>query len=146
MAKRRKLQGRPLLVASAGAALAVGCGGGQVPIRTGNLMPPPEPDHGVICVTVTPEEAVETVTVHGQVSSGPEHCVPVVAEGSVVVEVSAPGYTTYTTMVDLAEEVQLSVELEPEGPPPPPTDVAPPPDEPPPPVGNLMPPPELPPK
>jgi hypothetical protein len=122
---RRKLRGRPLLVAS-GVLLAAGCprlGPAEPPV--GNLMPPIDPVT-TLCVEALPAEAGAVVEVNGVVAS--EHCVEVTGPGYVRVRVSAPGYVTQTLEVPFSMEMKpitvqlgvLSPEMEP--------------------VGNLMPP------
>lgn len=128
MARRRRVTGRPLLVASAGAAMSVGCGGlsREVP-PVGNLVIPPEPVVGEVCVEVTPADA--TVSLNGEVVSA--RCGYVPAEGKLTVEVSAPGYLTETIEFvpgDPIDPDPVKVDLTP---------------APPPPIGNLVPPPEV---
>lgn len=139
MAKRRRIQGKPLLLASTTVAIAVGCAGGSnPPIRTGNLMPPPMMK-GEVCITVTPEDAA--VTLDGMAVDEP--CEAIESHGMVTVEATAPGHEPYSQSVELTEKVELTIALVPKPPPPPPPppiDIPPPP---PPPVGNLMPPPDI---
>ncbi|MEZ4316928.1 MAG: hypothetical protein R3F61_05480 [Myxococcota bacterium] len=146
MAKRRPMTGTPLLLATAGVVLAVGCGGNKQegPVVTGNLMPPPKV-HATVCVDKTPEDAV--VRIDAEVAS--QRCTEIESYGSPTVSVSAPGYVTQEQIPELVadEEITLTFALVPDEPinrpvgnlmaPPGPPD--PPPE---PPIGNLMPPPE----
>jgi hypothetical protein len=137
MAKRRRIQGKPLLVASVGVAVALGCGGGgalrDTTMVVGNLIAPPPMD-GEVCVDRVPADA--TVTIDGEPAT--ERCTVVNGYGPVSVEVSAPGFVTQTqdVLIDGVTEVQVMLE-EVAAPKPPPKDL---PDRP---VGNLMPPPEI---
>lgn len=97
MPERRPLRGKPLMIATAGVILAVGCtgsanNGAPDPIPVGNLMPPPMVQ---VCVKTVPEGA--TVTLNGAVADG--GCAEVYM-GPTAVTVSADGYTTYTGTVD----------------------------------------------
>ena len=131
MARRRKITGAPLLLASAGMALAVGCSGNGRggPVVTGNLMPPPKVQ-GTVCVDATPDTA--TIQVQGKIVT--ERCTSVETWGQAEVEVSAPGHLPDKRLVDLIEgqqvEVSITLTAEPARPPDPPR-------------GNLMPPPEI---
>lgn len=130
MARRRPITGKPLLVASAAAAvLAVGCGTGKGGMVTGNLMPPPAVE---LCVSVTPESA--TVTLNGEPFT--DACVERDEGSPATIVVSAPGYIPQTLEHRFGDQQRIDVVLKPEPVPPP----LPPP---PPPVGNLMPPPRL---
>lgn len=86
MARRRLLTGQPLLLASAGAAVVIGCHK-QVPEQpVGNLMMSPSIE---LCIDTVPAGA--SVTVDGRPLSG--RCTPV--EGDYAhVEVSADGFET----------------------------------------------------
>ena len=127
MAQRRRINGKPLLLATAGAALVMGCSGGNKPpdVRTGNLMPPPMVK-AEVCVDKTPDTA--TVRVNEVVAT--ERCTTVETHHMITVKVSAPGYVEQTQELPAQEKIELSIALVegPEAPPPPP-------------VGNLMPPP-----
>ena len=125
MSRRRVLQGRPLLVAAGGFAVASACTGPTPPV--GNLVAPPQID-GELCVDVVPQGA--TVKVNGEPAT--QRCAPVHGyEGAeVTVDVSAPGFVGVVQHVTLAPKMDVKVELTPQAPPPP--------------VGNLMPPPRPP--
>ncbi|TNE88368.1 MAG: hypothetical protein EP330_14895 [Deltaproteobacteria bacterium] len=155
MAKRRRLSGKPLLVAAAGAALTVGCG------------KPAEPEP-TLCVKVVPDDAAAEIRIDGA-PAGPDGCAPMSEGSKREVHVEAEGYDTVEVQVpegldvivvdlvppppeppvgNLMPPPDLEIE-EPEPPPPPPPPVRPPPKTMPPvppPVGNLMPPPERMPK
>ena len=128
MARQRRLTGKPLLLATAGVALAVGCGGvgkkgGEV---MGNLMPPPK-TRGHLCVEVTPPDAL--VEIDGHLES--KRCSFVEAyDGQFILRVTAKGYADWQEGVELKPEQTLKIDLVPL----PIRDVAPKP------VGNLMPP------
>lgn len=128
MAKRRNITGTPLLVASAGFFLQLGCSGGRSkpPEVTGNLMPPPMVS-ATVCVDTEPESA--TVQLNGMIAE--ERCREVRSDGSVTLEVSAPGYSPSQQLFEIVEgeKKELKVTLEP---------ALEPPDMP---MGNLMPPP-----
>ncbi|MCO4748325.1 MAG: hypothetical protein KC912_26255 [Proteobacteria bacterium] len=136
MARRRKITGKPLLVASAAAVLAVGCGTGKGGIVTGNLMPPPTVE---LCVSVTPESA--TITLNGEPFTA--GCVESYEGSPATLVVSAPGYVSQTLEHRHGDIAQVTVVLEAEPVLPEPDIDLPPPPPPPPPVGNLMPPPDL---
>ena len=123
MTRRPMFGGRPLLAASAGLVLTIGCGNRNAPPSVGNLMAPPDRPNE-ICVDPTPADA--TVSIAGRVTT--DRCTVVTTEGPIRVEVSAPGYTTETleVMPDGAEPI--TVTLVPAGLPP---DILEP-------VGNLM--------
>jgi hypothetical protein len=101
---RRKLTGRPLLVAS-GLLLAAGCphrGSGEPPV--GNLMGPMEPV-STLCVNVVPSDVGVVVEINGVVASN--RCLEVTGWGDVHVRVTAPGYAEQRV------EVPFSLEMEP---------------------------------
>lgn len=129
MAKRRKLQGRPLLLATTTVVMVIGCGGvieNEYP-PPGNLMPPPEVT-GELCIDVEPADA--KVTVYGaHTIEWTERCDIVTAYGNVSIKAEAPGYVTETVNQYLDEEgVEAKVVLMAEPAPPP--------------VGNLVAPPQ----
>lgn len=104
--KRRTLRGAPLLVASAGAAMAVGCDGITTGTTSGNLVAPPPVE---LCVEVSPEEA--TVTLDGQAFDTEAGCQEV-WEGSHTLAADAEGYAPYTETFDLWEDTTKSIALE----------------------------------
>lgn len=110
MAKRRPIHTTPLLVASTGLAVALGCGGGSIlphdspPV--GNLMAPPMVS-GEVCVDVTPADA--KVIIEGVETT--DRCTSVETYGSFTIEVSAPGYAIETQVHGVEPEVELSITL-----------------------------------
>ncbi|TNE88367.1 MAG: hypothetical protein EP330_14885 [Deltaproteobacteria bacterium] len=115
LAKRRKIHGTPLLVASAGIGISLACGGsggGRMgpPPPPGNLMPPPDSEMVSVCVDVLPADAV--VRVDGV--EEPSRCGERRAGRTVLVEVSAPGHQTHTESVSLTESRELVIRLDPE--------------------------------
>lgn len=147
MARRRRIQGRPLLVATATAAMVIGCGGGNKnqPPPPGNLMPPPTVEVEV-CVDTVPEAAKVSIQAASNVVFS-ERCAKVEAyQGSTgKLHVEAEGYLAEDRDVVLeGPKVELKVELTeskiPEIAEPPVGNLMPPPE---PPVGNLMPPQEV---
>jgi hypothetical protein len=85
MATRRRRSGKPLLVASAGLVVSIGCGNHHPP---GNLMAPPQVQ---VCVDADPPEA--QVMIDG-VAVGSDGCRPEYA-GQVEITATAPGYEPY---------------------------------------------------
>ncbi|MCO4748378.1 MAG: hypothetical protein KC912_26525, partial [Proteobacteria bacterium] len=134
MAKRRRIQGKPLLVASVGVAVALGCGGGGKTfdsVVVGNLIAPPPMD-GEVCVDPTPADA--SVTIDGEAVT--DRCTVVQGYGPVLVEVTAPGFIAQEreVLIDGVTEVEVTLAEEPK----PVKKPKPPPREPvAPPVGNL---------
>lgn len=166
MARRRKLSGRPLLVATAATAMLVGCGGSgkaspDPPPPPGNLMPPPS-RMIELCVDAEPDGAkVEASGARMQTLT--ERCeqVEVYEGGRVQLTVSAPDHIPQSLDLEVGtkDRIEQKVQLHPspaiERPvgnlmPPPQIDDIPELDQPPkpeipePPVGNLMPPPQIP--
>lgn len=129
MARRRPLTGTPLLVASAGVVLHIGCGHGKQPDNPmGNLMPPPIAT-ATVCVDTVPESA--EVRVNGVLLTQRCETFP---QLSLQVVVEAPGFraSTQTLTVDPGATEELKVVLKPEEGPRKPE-----------PVGNLMAPPRF---
>lgn len=127
MAKRRKLQGRPLLIGSTTVAMVIGCGGVvDPPPPPGNLMAPPELT-AELCIDTEPAGA--KVVVHGvDTIEWTERCAEVTGLGGVSVTASAPGFepsTTYQSLQQPKNDLKISLFASAEVPPP---------------VGNLMPP------
>ena len=99
MARRRPLTARSLLVASGAMVLACGgaktaIGGGEGPIVTGNLMPPPMV---ALCVEATPSTAKVLVNAREPDDRG---CVDTY-NGTATVTATAEGYVPYEEKVDL---------------------------------------------
>jgi hypothetical protein len=139
VARRRPLNGRPLLVASAGIAMTIGCRTPEPPMEPpGNLMAPPMVD-GELCIDVVPAGA--KITVDGVAVTTP--CVPEHGyQGQTyAVHAEAPNFLPVDQPVALSPKMTVSITLDPI------RAVAPvePPHgnliAPPPPHGNLMPPP-----
>jgi hypothetical protein len=110
---RRKLHGRPLLVASTGVLLATGCPrpGGPNVDPVGNLMAPVERQSATLCVDVLPEGVQPVVQIEGIVTT--ERCVEVLEPGPVHVQVAAPGYLEQRLEVPFSPVMEpLTVTLE----------------------------------
>lgn len=103
--KRRALRGAPLLVASAGAVLAVGCDGGSIGTTSGNLVAPPEVE---LCVNATPEEAA--VQIDGQDLNVETGCNSV-WEGSHEITATAEGYDPYSETVEVYGDTTKEIVL-----------------------------------
>ena len=94
--KRRKTNGKPLLLATASVGLTItACIGKEV--TSGNLMPPPMVE---LCIEVEPETAQVTVNT---VTVADGECTTVY-EGSITIEATAEGYLDYSEVVDVYEE------------------------------------------
>ena len=106
MARRRKLTGRPLLIASAGAALVVGCGRLTPVAPVGNLVvPPPRPEQ--VCIVTVPPDA--SVTIDGVATT--TQCTATQSRSTVTVAVSAPGYDPQTVEVSMMADTAASTEV-----------------------------------
>jgi hypothetical protein len=97
---RRELRGRPLLVASAGLVLAVGCH----PAPRGNLMAPPTVE---LCVTAEPAEA--KVQVNGE--DLPDGGCARVYQGAVEISASAQGYQPLNEQLTVSGPTKHTVRL-----------------------------------
>jgi hypothetical protein len=110
--RRRPFSGRPLLVASAGAALVLaGCTSGtkdetDTVFTSGNLIAPPTFE---LCVTVEPVTA--TVTVDG--TALPKSGCADVYEGSHDLAAEAKGYVPYAETIDVLEDTTYPIVMEP---------------------------------
>ena len=116
--RRRRLQGRPLLIAGTGmSAVIIGCSGGPDPepevYVSGNLVAPPMLE---LCVEVSPEEASEeaTVTTNSQPLPSTEPRCASVYEGTVTLEASAPGFEDYSEELVLTGDTTHTIEMVPE--------------------------------
>ena len=90
--QRRRLGGKPLLVAGAGATVFIG---GCIPF-VGNLVAPPEVE---LCVTVSPVEADATVTINDVELSEDDLCMDVWDDSVSTVGATAVGYEDYSEEV-----------------------------------------------
>jgi len=115
--RRRRLSGRPLLLAGAGASMMIaGCAdksGETEYYVSGNLMPPPQVE---LCVTVAPPEAEATVTANGQELPDADPSCATVYEGSISVTATAEGYAPHEEVLevyaDTTHKITLSAEEE----------------------------------
>jgi len=105
--KRRKITGRPLLVATTALSVTISCTGSVV---SGNLMPPPDVE---LCIDVEPDSAV--VLVQNEAFAD-EECKPIM-EGSYIVTATAEGYVDYEEQVDVFTDMthQIIMDMD-EGP------------------------------
>jgi hypothetical protein len=106
---RRRVSGRPLLVASAGAALTlVACGEKEETgsFTSGNLVAPPEVE---LCVTVEPAEAVVTVDGAPLAKGGCQS----VYEGTHALHAEATGYRPFDQSVDVTKDMTFPIAMEP---------------------------------
>lgn len=103
--RRRPLRGAPLLVASAGAAMAVGCDGITTGTTSGNLVAPPPVE---LCVEVSPEEA--TVTLDGVAFDTEAGCQET-WEGTHELAAEAEGYEPYSETIEIYEDTTKEITL-----------------------------------
>lgn len=132
MAKRRRMNGKPLLLAS-GVVMAVGCGPSKSMV-TGNLMAPPTVE-GEVCVDTLPEHVETTITIGDGAAT--ERCTMVYGE-MVNVVVTADGMVPVSETHQVLPKLELTITMRPAV-----IELVPP-DDIGPPVGNLMPPPDMP--
>ena len=116
--RRRRLQGRPLLIAGTGmSAVIIGCSSGTDPERelyvSGNLVAPPMLE---LCVEVSPEEASAdaTVTANSQALPSTDPRCTSIYEGPVTLEASAPGFADYTEALELTDDTNHTIVMVPE--------------------------------
>ena len=115
MIKRRKPVGGSLLAAAsvAGTTMVMAsCVSGKE-VVSGNLMPPPNIE---LCIEVTPEDAVVTVSDGWGVREVADGSCDSVLDGPVQVSATAEGYDDYAVELEIYEDITYEIEMIPTAP------------------------------
>lgn len=103
--KRRKRIGNTLLIAGAGASIAMGCN--RRSIISGNLMPPPMSE---LCIEVKPQEAAVRINSFPLTN---ENCISSYDGGNALIEATAEGYQDYTKEIIVMGPTNHVIEMVP---------------------------------